>query len=228
MNNSIKYVENGDLKFHLTELVPFILWFVFSIEFSAFFKKSKLSGNLLIFLIVVIIWLLPTLFALSNIHSSFFNYKNTTNITSDTGINLPPGIGYCFNSKVKKSDSVKGIVSYVDYKCLSSNKNFIRSIAKNLLNRSYYINYSIFLIVILAFNAITKINIFQNKFILFNIRYALLFGTLACLFPVFSPGFYIKSLWVNQLWSYIVSMNTSCFMFIGITILLIINNIKIF
>ena len=220
LNKYIKYIPNGDLNYHITQLLPFILWFFFSVELFYFYKKFKYLKIKLVSLIVFIIWSFPFLFAYSNL------IDNNTTYKSD--INLPPGIGYCFNSNIKSDDKKKGIVSYVDYKCLSSNKKFIRYSAKNLLNRSYYINYSIFLIVILAFNTITKFNIFQNKFILLNIRYALFFGTLACLFTVFSPGFYLKSLWLNQLWAYIVSMNTSCFMFIGITILMIINDIKIF
>lgn len=219
-NNYIKYINNGDFKFHVTELLPFILWVFFSAEFYTFLKESKIIKNKILTFIIIVIWFIPSLFAFSNLSGRFTKDNDT--------VDLPPGIGYCFNSNVNNDDANKGIVSYVDYKCLSNNKNFIRSSAKNLLNRSYYINYSIFLIVILAFNAITKFDIFKNKFILLNIRYALFFGALACLFTVFSPGFYLKSLWVNQLWSYIVSMNTSCFMFIGISILMIINDIKIF
>lgn len=225
-NQYINYIHNGDFKYHITQLLPFIFWVFFSLELFYFYRKSKYLNNKLISSIFFIIWCLPFLFAISNVTSNNTSDKN--NKVKKHNINLPPGVGYCFNSDIKSDDKNKGIVSYVDYKCLSNNKKFIRSSAKNLLNRSYYINYSIFLIVILAFNTITKFNIFQNKFILLNIRYALFFGTLACLFTVFSPGFYLKSLWVNQLWSYIVSMNTSCFMFIGVTILMIVNNIKIF
>ena len=228
LNKYINYIHHGDFKYHITELLPFIFWICFSVELFSFYKNSKYLKNKLVRLISILIWCLPFLFAFSNIVNNVTPKKNENNNTQNNNVNLPPGVGFCFNSDIQPDDRKKGIISYVDYKCLSNNKKFISTSAKNLLNRSYYINYSIFLIVILAFNTMTKFNIFKNKFILLNIRYALFFGTLACLFTVFSPGFYLKSLWINQLWSYIVSMNTSCFMFIGISILIIINNIKIF
>lgn len=226
MNDFIQYIKYGDLKFLVTQFLPFILWFYFSYGFYKILNKKMIYNHLIITCIFIIIWFIPFIFAILNINQSLFKYKNK--IFSPTTVSLPPGIGFCFNTNVKNEDSKQGVVAYIDYKCLANNKKFIRDNSKDLLNRSYYINYSIFLIVILAFNTITKFNIFNNKIILYNIRFALLFGAMACLFPIFSPGFYIKSLWVNQLWSYFISMNTSCFMFISITILLIINNIKIF
>ena len=87
--------------------------FFFSAEFYTFLKESKIIKNKILTFIIIVIWFIPSLFAFSNLSGRFTKDNDT--------VDLPPGIGYCFNSNVNNDDANKGIVSYVDYKCLSNN-----------------------------------------------------------------------------------------------------------
>ncbi len=61
------------------------------------------------------------------------------------------------------------------------------------------------------------INVLNNKFILLNVRVALLLGVIGCIIPVFDR-FYYRSEWFSQSWSYLLSMNSVCLMLIGLSI----------
>ena len=122
-------------------------------------------------------------------------------------------------TKVKKEDAAKGVVSYWDYDCEDKNSTLIGSGMLSILNRFYYINYAIFLIVLLIYNAVVKVNVLNNKFVLLNIKVALLLGVIGCILPIFAPGFYLRSLWVIETWAFILSMNAVCLMLIGLSIM---------
>jgi hypothetical protein len=59
--------------------------------------------------------------------------------------------------------------------------------------------------------------VLNNKFILLNVRVALLLGVIGCIIPVFDR-FYYRSEWFSQSWSYLLSMNSVCLMLIGLSI----------
>jgi len=233
MTNSkyIKPLKNADLVFQLTSLWPMVLWMWFGTQLqkhivpatSVIGKRiSKTIAFPLSYLhiIVFLLWLIPILLALRGLYYATFTNNITGKLTYDpTTPSLPPGYGYCLTTKVKKEDAEKGVIAYWDYKCQGKNKKLITGGGMSLLNRFYYINYAIFLIVLLVYNALDKFNVLNNKFILLNIRVALLLGVLGCLIPVFANGFYLRSLWLTRTWSHLLSMNAVCLMLIGLSIM---------
>ena len=88
-----------------------------------------------------------------------------------------------------------------------------------MLDRFYYINYAIFLIVLLVFNSLSKVNILKNQFILTNIRMALFLGVIGCILPLFASGFYLRSQWITYSGSYLLTMNACCFILIGLAVM---------
>ena len=140
------------------------------------------------------VWFIPIIISLRGLYYASFVDNMTGKFTFDpTSASLPPGYGYCLSTKVTNEDSRNGAVAYWDYKCEEQHEKLTTGGGMEMLNRFYYINYAIFLIVLLVYNAISKFNVLNNKFILLNIRVALLLGVLGCLIPVFANGFYLRS-----------------------------------
>jgi len=135
----------------------------------------------------------------------------------------PPGFGFCMDSKVKEEDKKLGVLAYWDYACTGSNTKFMERMGRDLLNRFYYINYAIFLVVILVYNTVTRINILKSPFMIFNISFSLLLGTIGCLLPIFQTWVEygnVRNLILTSMWMNILTMNVFSFIFIGLTILL--------
>jgi len=227
----IKPVDNADLVFHLTSVWPLILWVWFGLQLSKHLVPSTSKTGIRIsktiafplyylHILVFVLWSIPVIISLRSIYYAAFVSNKTNKLVFDpTTPSLPPGYGYCMTTKVKKEDAAKGVVAYWDYKCEDQNKKLISGGSMSLLNRFYYINYAIFLIVLLVYNTIVKFNVLNNKFVLLNIRVALLLGVMGCLLPVFADGFYLRSLWLTQTWAHLLSMNAVCLMLIGLSIM---------
>lgn len=228
-SNYFNFFNNADLIYNLTSLWPLILWLWFGLQLSKHIISSTSKEGIriaktiafpLYFLhfLLFLLWLIPVYMSLRDVYNgSFVNSKG--NFTYDpTTPSLSPGFGYCLSNKVKKDDAAKGIIAYWDYKCEKNNRKLITSGSLTMLNRFYYINYAIFLIVLLAYRALVEFNVLNNEFVLLNIRVALLLGVIGCIIPVFDK-FYYRSEWFKQSWSYLLSMNCVCLMFIGISIM---------
>ena len=231
MQNSkyIKTLNDADIIFNTTSLWPLILWFWFGSQLSKHIVSStskigiRISKTIsfplyYLHILVFLLWLIPVYMSLRGLYyATFVNSKGK--LTYDpTTPSLPPGFGYCMTTKVKKEDAEKGVISYWDYKCEGNNNKLITGGSMALLNRFYYINYAIFLIVLLVYNALDKFNVLNNKFVLLNIDFALLLGVIGCIIPVFDQ-FYFRSLWFTQTWAHLLSMNCVCFMLIGLSIM---------
>ncbi len=230
MQNSkyFNYLNNADIIFNITSLWPLIVWLWFGSQLlkhivpatsKTGIRLSKTIAFPLYFLhfIVFILWLIPVYMSLRDLYYATFVNSKGKFAYDPTTPSLPPGFGYCLTAKVKKEDAEKGIIAYWDYKCEKDNRKLITSGAFALLNRFYYINYAIFLIVLLVYRALVEFNVLNNKFVLLNIRAALLLGVIGCIIPVFDR-FYYRSEWFSQSWSYLLSMNSVCLMLIGISI----------
>jgi len=230
MQNSkyFNFLNNADIIFNITSLWPLIVWLWFGSQLlkhivpatsKAGIRLSKTIAFPLYVLhfIIFLLWLIPVYLSFRDLYyRSFINSKGKFAYDPTTP-SLPPGYGYCLSSKVKQEDVKKGIIAYWDYKCEKANRKLITSGATSLLNRFYYINYAIFLIVLLVYRALVEFNVLNNKFILLNVRVALLLGVIGCIIPVFDR-FYYRSEWFSQSWSYLLSMNSVCLMLIGISI----------
>ena len=230
MQNSkyFKFLNNADFIFNFTSLWPLIVWLWFGSQLLKHIVPStskagiRLSKTIafplyVLHLLIFLLWLIPVYMSLRDLYyATFVNSKGKFTYDPTTP-SLPPGFGYCLTTKVKEEDAQKGIIAYWDYKCEKDNRKLITSGAMGLLNRFYYINYAIFLIVLLVYRALVEFNVLNNKFVLLNIRVALLLGVIGCIIPIFDR-FYYRSEWFTQSWSYLLSMNCVCLMFIGISI----------
>ncbi len=230
MQNSkyFNFLNNADIIFNITSLWPLIVWLWFGSQLlkhlvpatsKAGIRLSKTIAFPLYVLhfIIFLLWLIPVYLSFRDLYyRSFINSKGKFAYDPTTP-SMPPGYGYCLSSKVKQEDVKKGIIAYWDYKCEKANRKLITSGATSLLNRFYYINYAIFLIVLLVYRALVEFNVLNNKFILLNVRVALLLGVIGCIIPVFDR-FYYRSEWFSQSWSYLLSMNSVCLMLIGLSI----------
>jgi len=232
MQNSkyFRYPDNAELIFQITTLWPFILWTWFGSQLLKHIvsANSKIGIRIsrtiafpiyFLHIIVLLLWLIPVIIALRSLYYTTLINNNTGKLIFDpTTPSLPPGFGYCLETKIKKEDSEKGAIAYWNYNCEDKNNKLIIGAGEEMLRRFYYINYAIFLIVLLVYNAMNKFNILNNKFILLNIRVALLLGVLGCILPVFGQ-FYYRSLWVRESWKNLLSMNCICLMLIGLSIM---------
>ena len=231
MNEYIKTLPYGDLMYHLTGSWPIILWIFYGYHLSKHLvsprgKIGKRISKSISFplnwlhTLVWIIWLIPIILILRTMfYAILFDEKKWTTEYEPGKPTLPPGFGYCMNTNIKQEDKAKGILAYWDYACEGSNEKFTTSAANALLTRFYYINYAIFLIVLLVYNTLSKVNILKNKFVLLNIRFALFLGIIGCILPVFASGFYLRSQWMTTSWSSLLSMNACCFMLIGLAVM---------
>ena len=226
----IKTLKNADLLFQITSLFPLVIWiwFGFALLKHIVPSTSKVGRRIsktiafplfYLHIIVFLLWSIPIVLSLRGLYYATFIDAKGSFTYDPTSASLPPGYGYCLSKKVKQEDRKKGIIAYWNYKCESQNNNLTSTAGMSLLNRFYYINYAIFLIVLLVYNAISKFNVLNNKFILLNIRVALLLGVLGCLIPVFANGFYLRSLWLTKTWAHLLSMNAVCLMLIGLSIM---------
>ena len=231
MQNSkyIKTPNNANLFFHLTSMWPLILWLWFGSRLLKHIVPSTSKTGIRIsktiafplyylHILIFLLWLIPVYMSLRGLYYSIFVNSKGKLIYDFTTPTLGPGFAYCMTTKVKKEDAEKGVVSYWNYKCESANNKLISGESTALLNRFYYINYAIFLIVLLVYNKMDKYNLLNNKFILLNIDFALFIGVIGCIIPVFDQ-FYLRSLWFTQTWAHLLSMNSVCLMLIGLAIM---------
>jgi len=231
MNDYIKAIPDADLIYHLSSGWPLLLWILFGHNLSKhIIKPNSLLGKKVsktisfplkyLHVIVFLIWMIPFVFFFRAIfYATFFDTQKNKSTFDPNSPSMPPGFGYCMNTKVKQKDAQRGVLAYWDYACEGSNEKFTSGSAKAMLDRFYYINYAIFLIVLLVFNSLSKVNILKNRFILTNIRMALFLGVIGCVLPLFASGFYLRSQWATHSGSYLLTMNACCFMLIGLAVM---------
>jgi len=229
LNEYIKPIKNGELITYIYGFIPLLLWVVYGFQLKYYFSRITqtkwYSHSSLIILSIIFIYCIPFYLALRSFFRVFFSNDATQKGKSKfTQASLPPGFGSCMDSKVKEEDKKRGVLAYWDYACSGSNTRFMDRMGRDLLNRFYYINYAIFLVVILVYNNITSFNILKSPFMIMNIRFSLLLGTIGCLLPIFqtwAPSFdSVRSLILTSTWMNILTMNVFSFVFIGLTILL--------
>ena len=228
LNKYIKPIKYGDLIFHLIQQLPLLIWLVYGFQLFQYFLRRKkpnprIESNF-IFSILFLVYSIPFVLAIRNIYYASFvddithKFKEEFNKAS-----LPPGFGFCMNTDIDDVAKKQGVLAYWDYACSGDNSKFMYNMLEDLLNRFYYINYAIFLIVILVYNAVSSVNILKSPFIIMNIRFALLLGTIGCLLPIFHTADFtdnIGNLLINSTWITLLTMNTCGFIFIFLAILI--------
>jgi len=227
-NKYIKPIKNGNLIFHILQQLPLLIWIVYGFKLMHLYlniKKTKwYNKSYVFFCVLILIFSIPFILAIKNIYHASFTDGVTHQIKREFNkASLPPGFGFCMNTKVSENNKKENVLASWDYACAGDNSKFMYDMLRDLLNRFYYVNYAIFLIVILIYNAILRVNILKSPFIRLNIRFALLLGTIGCLLPIFHTADFtdnIRNLLLNSTWITILTMNTCSFIFIFLAILI--------
>ena len=220
----VRPIKNGDALYHLSALWPLLLWGVFGFKLFSIMRNLKVNDvymrSLSTIVLTVAIYLLPVVLAgnvLWKAEQSPEGHLEKEHKPFEVA-SMPPGFGFCMNTKVTSEEKRKGIIGKWDYSCEGMNEQLISRRTSSITTRFYYVNYAIFLLVITVYNAFTRIEIFKNPFIILNIRFALLLGVVGCMLSVFTE-FYLRSMWMGKVWSHFLAMNCSCLLLIGLSIL---------
>ena len=148
--------------------------------------------------------------------------KNISNFNTAA---LPPGMNACMNtSNITPEQKENGILAWFDWKCRATQTNIIQTFITRLVNSFYYINYCLFLIVLLTFTHQTKTEMTdwrKNATLINWIFISLFFGTLGTTLTVFDSYSWWSMIFVD-LATVILSMNVASF---GILVAAIVNAI---
>ena len=138
---------------------------------------------------------------------------------------LPPGMDACMNtSNITPEQKENGVLAWFDWKCRVTQSNIIQTFITRLVNSFYYINYCLFLIVLLTFTHQTKTEMTdwrKNATLINWIFISLFFGTLGTTLTVFDSYSWWSMIFVD-LATVILSMNVASF---GILVAAIVNAI---
>ena len=138
---------------------------------------------------------------------------------------LPPGMNACMDTaNITPEQKENGVLGWFDWKCRSTQTNIIQTFITSLVNSFYYINYCLFLIVLLTFTHQTKQSVTdwrKNATLIDWIFISLFFGTVGTTLTVLDSYAWWSMIFVN-LATVILSMNIASF---GILVAAIINAI---
>jgi len=145
--------------------------------------------------------------------------------TSFNDAALPPGMNACMDtSSITEEQKESGILAWFDWKCRATQTNIIQTYVSSLVNSFYYINYCLFLIVLLTFTHQTKKEATdwrRNATLIDWIFISLFFGTIGTTLTVFDSYSWWSMIFVD-LSTVLLSMNLSSF---AILIMAIVNAI---
>ena len=220
----VRPIKNGDALYQLSALWPLLFWIWFGFKLFSIMQNLKVRNLYMksfgMIVLTIAIYLIPFILAGDVLWKA--EYSPSGHLEKDHKpfevASMPPGFGFCMNTKVTEEDKKKGIIGTWNYSCEGMNEQLISRRTNSITTRFYYVNYAIFLLVITVYNAFTSIEIFKNPFIVVNIRFALLLGVVGCMLSVFTE-FYLRSMWMGKVWSHFLAMNCSCLLLIGLSIL---------
>ena len=159
-----------------------------------------------------------------------FQFKNVStgsDVKMDYALktaSLPPGMRPCMDTTLTEQQKEAGILAKYDWKCRQEQTTIIQQLVTSSVNCFYYINYCLFLIVLLTFTHQSKhaIEDWRKNTSLINwILISLLFGIIGTSLAVLASYQWWSMIFVNMS-TVLLSMNIASF---GILILAIINAI---
>ncbi|MEE9571720.1 MAG: hypothetical protein V3W20_01575, partial [Candidatus Neomarinimicrobiota bacterium] len=107
------------------------------------------------------------------------NLRKTTAAFNDAA--LPPGMNACMDTEnITPEQKRSGVLAWFDWQCRDTQTNIIQTFITSLVNSFYYINYCLFLIVLLTFTHQTKQSVTdwrKNATLIDWIFISLFFGT---------------------------------------------------
>ena len=223
-NKVFKIIDNGGLIFNITQGLPLVLWVVFITQLYVARKNPTHSKcfrlfhttNIFLRLVYYFVLALPFIIFLHNMYAAYKAPQPLHKVDASTSISLPPGWQYCFSSNASSDERNAGIIATEDYKCLKTNYILLKTNITDLINRFYYMNY-ILLLLVIAFRYHTKfISVSFERNGCEILGYSILFGIIGTVAVIFE-GYEIRGLWVVELLSVLLAMNISCFILYLIT-----------
>ncbi len=206
----------------LFPLLLYLMNFLRAEDISLSFNKMDKNNDGKISIKEFIEWIISPL--------HIFNSKKKTidnkelNLAFNTAA-LPPGMHACMNTgNISKEEEEEGVLATYDWKCKENQTAVIQHYISSIVNRFYYINYCLFLIVLLIFtNQITSsADDWRKNTTLMNwIFISLFFGFIGTTLTVLDTYAWFSIIFVD-LSTTLLSMNVSSF---AILILAIINSI---
>ena len=151
------------------------------------------------------------------------NVRKTKTAFNDAA--LPPGMNACMDTaNITPKQKENGVLAWFDWKCRSTQTNIIQTFITSLVNSFYYINYCLFLIVLLTFTHQTKQSVTdwrKNATLMHWIFISLFFGIVGTTLTVLDSYAWWSMIFVD-LATVILSMNIASF---GILVAAIVNAI---
>jgi len=199
-NEYILKVKNGGVIFWTPFITPLILW-VFLLynffDFSSVFRrlKKQLSFSQLGLLCSAFV---PFLYVFSTL---FYVYKNEKLIAF-------PWSACLSLTNIPKNLSDNGVLGIYDYKCEATQTRLIHENVNSVVNRFYYINAGLFLLIIMIYNN-TKKQIFNNKMLADWSLICLLIGILGTVLSVFDDFLFISIMFLRAGATLLTMLNAS-------------------
>ena len=137
---------------------------------------------------------------------------------------LPPGMQACMSTAITKQQKEAGVLAQFDWKCRQRQTSVIQKGITSLVDSFYYINYCLFLIVLLTFTHQSKYAIEdwrKNPSLINWILISLLFGIIGTTLTVLESYQWWSMIFVNMS-TVLLSMNIASF---AILIMAIVNAI---
>ena len=197
-NDYILKVKYGKLIFWIPFVAPLLLW-VFLLykffNFSSVFQKLKkqISFNQIGLLCSA---LLPFLYVFSNL---FYVYKKQ---------NFYPWSACLSLVNLPKNLINKGVLGVYDYKCEATQIKLIHNNINSIINRFYYINSGLFLLIIMIYNN-TKKQIFNNQMLADWSLICLFIGILGTILVVFDDFLFISIMFLRAGATLLTMLNAS-------------------
>ena len=224
------YLKGGDLYYQCAMAIPLLLWTYIIYRWYAFenttnslvfqyknlfkngFFSKKISyhvTNIFIFIfrtfIIAFLLLSPYIFVIWTIIKAWY-YSNDVDFNKAS---MPPGWNPCLNTDIPESLSKKGVIGTIDYLCLSVQNTTLNAHIRALVDRFYYINYCLFLIVVMIFKN-TRTSWQKSPFLANWIFISLMLGIMGSVMTCFNTTGIISQTLAN-LGSTLVVMNISAF-----------------
>jgi len=213
MNNKkyITQIKNGEIIFWFSLIMPLFLWSFFLYKFFDYSDKvinfnnhhNSATSSMLIFFA-----LFPFLFVLKTMINIFYNEKRSAF----------PWSACLSTENIPKKLKENGVIATYDYECEEIQQNLIHSTINSLVNRFYYINYGLFLLVIMIYNN-TKKQIFNDKMLANWSLICLFLGILGTTLVTLDDFLFISIMFIRFGATLLTMMNAS----FGIVLIRLIN-----
>jgi|TARA_R110002074_G_scaffold284343_2_gene456097 hypothetical protein len=197
--NYISEIKYGKLLFWIPLSFPLILWSFFIYNFLDLRKMSikfiKTRTFELFFLLLMSVT--PYLYVLYTFYLKKYNYADEIfPWASCLSLNMPQHL------------KEKGVIGSYDYKCEGVQSKLIHFNIKSLIDRGYYINYGLFLIIIMIYNN-TKKEIFDDEILANWSLICIFLGLLGSTLVAFDDFLFISIMFLKMGTTNLIMLNSS-------------------